>query len=396
MFIQFHALTSFPSALLNRDEAGMAKRISIGGEERTRISSQCLKRHWRVFEGDGALSSLGVPMAVRSRRTFEEKIRRPLEKDGVTTEIAKAVTEAMMAIVLGESEKKRDGESEKESLEILQTAQVVVLGMPEINYLLSEAKKICAVVKDAKDAKDEVKNFGKSARANLRALRIGAGLDASLFGRMVTSDILSRCDAAIHVAHAFTVHAQATEDDYFSVIDELFVSGDNPQMGSGHVNTAQLTSGLYYLYTVIDVAQLVMNLEGCTRAEWEKADLKLAAQVISSFTKLFSMVSPGAKLGSTAPYAYAQCLLLESGRAQPRTLANAFLKPVVPGGDLLCNTYRALAAHLAETDAMYGRQEERRFAAIRPVDELHTIATREEKGVPGLAEWAGGQFLVRG
>ena len=32
------------------------------------------------------------------------------------------------------------------------------------------------------------------------------GLDAALFGRMTTGDMLARCDAAIHVAHAFTVH----------------------------------------------------------------------------------------------------------------------------------------------------------------------------------------------
>jgi len=49
LFLQIHALTSYPAALLNRDDVGFAKRIPFGGATRTRISSQCLKRHWRMF-----------------------------------------------------------------------------------------------------------------------------------------------------------------------------------------------------------------------------------------------------------------------------------------------------------------------------------------------------------
>ena len=46
-FIQIHTLHTYPAALLNRDDAGLAKRLPLGGTVRTRISSQCLKRHWR-------------------------------------------------------------------------------------------------------------------------------------------------------------------------------------------------------------------------------------------------------------------------------------------------------------------------------------------------------------
>lgn len=43
-FIQIHTLHAYPAALLNRDDAGLAKRLPLGNAERTRISSQCLKR----------------------------------------------------------------------------------------------------------------------------------------------------------------------------------------------------------------------------------------------------------------------------------------------------------------------------------------------------------------
>ena len=63
-FIQIHTLHNYPGALLNRDDAGLAKRLPYGDAVRTRISSQCLKRHWRVAEDHFSLASLGVPMAV--------------------------------------------------------------------------------------------------------------------------------------------------------------------------------------------------------------------------------------------------------------------------------------------------------------------------------------------
>ena len=51
-FLQVHTLTSYPAVLLNRDDAGLAKRLPYGGSVRTRVSSQCLKRHWRTVRGD--------------------------------------------------------------------------------------------------------------------------------------------------------------------------------------------------------------------------------------------------------------------------------------------------------------------------------------------------------
>ena len=51
-FLQIHTLHSYPAALLNRDDSGLAKRMRFGDAVRTRISSQCLKRHWRGVAQD--------------------------------------------------------------------------------------------------------------------------------------------------------------------------------------------------------------------------------------------------------------------------------------------------------------------------------------------------------
>jgi len=47
------------------------------------------------------------------------------------------------------------------------------------------------------------------------------GLGAALFGRMVTSDPAANTDAAIHVAHAMTVHAMERDLDFMTVVDDL-------------------------------------------------------------------------------------------------------------------------------------------------------------------------------
>jgi len=399
-FVQIHFLTSYPAALLNRDDVGYAKRIPFGGAIRTRISSQCLKRHWRTFEGVHALTELDVPKSIRSRVTFDRFIRQPLLDEGVDQTVARNVISALMAVILGKSVRAKKAEEEEgkkgEEKEEEQgqgtgyTGQVTILGRPEVEFLLQEARQVCnEKPKDAKTAEQVVKNrFKGKAGKNLKALRHAAGLDAALFGRMVTSDFLARGDAAVHVAHALTVHEEESESDYFSAVDDLLV--EEEAKGSGHIGNVELTSGLYYGYAVVDLPLLVSNLEGCEQREWLSANRELASKVVERLVHLVATVSPGAKLGSTGAHSWAQCVLVETGSAQPRTLANAFLKPVPPRPDLLENTYKALAAHLADLDRMYTSTNERRIAGVGAIDVLkETCGTAEP--LDAIARWAGAQ-----
>lgn len=405
LFLQLHTLTSYPASLLNRDDVGLAKRIPFGGTVRTRVSSQCLKRHWRTFAGEDGFAGLGVAASVRSRVTFEKFVVGPLIGEGVSEELARAVTSAIVETLFGKSKKAaqkeevgdddepaKDGDEKKDGV---RTQQVTVLGRPEVEYLLGVARRVCATepgIKDVKKALD--KELGKQGLSNLEALQLGAGLDATVFGRMVTSDNLARCDAAIHVAHAFTVHAEAVETDYFSAIDEI--AREDEVLGSGHINTAELTSGLFYGYVAIDVPLLVSNLTGAKRDAWQKADRTLASGVVERLVKMIATVSPGAKRGATAPHASSLFALAEAGSAQPRTLANAFLEAVRvsdsrPG--LGPNTLAALGAHVAGLDRMYGNPAARRLATIWPSDVLPSpLDTVQAMSLPDLATWAGAQI----
>lgn len=393
-FLQIHTLTPYAAALLNRDDVGRAKRLPFGGVNRTRVSSQCLKRHWRTAVGDWSLEGLGAPMSVRSRQTFVQQVAQPLREEGFAEEAILAVVEAFQAVLLGESAKAKaekakgkdkDAENERDPLADLKTGQVLVLGRPEVEFILAQARSLLTAATNAKEARKAVEALfkDKETLANLKALRLAAGLDAALFGRMVTSDILARGDAAVHVAHSFTVHGEESEPEFFTAVDDLEKAAG--ELGSGMMGDSELTSGLFYGYVVIDLPLLVSNLEGCAIADWEKADRTLAAGVVERLIRLIASVSPGAKLGSTAPYAYAHTVLVELGDRQPRTLANAFLKPVrvAAGNDLAAKANEQLAGYLTRFDGMYGPGEQRLIASLDAVDALP--ATH----VAGLADLTG-------
>lgn len=417
-FLQIHTLTTYPGTLLNRDDAGFAKRLPFGGATRTRVSSQCLKYHWRNFEGENALYDMDVADSIRSRRTFKQLVAQPLVDDGLPARLVVPAVFAIMERIISDSNPSKtdlkkliDPDDDLDLLGELETNQVTIFGRPEVNYIKELAGELvndladdlsalwdnpdADISDDQRDlAIDKFKSVGKGdLKKNLKGLELASGLDAAMFGRMATSDVLARGDAAVQVAHAFTTHAQSSESDYFSAVDEL--KRDEGELGGGHINSSELTSGLFYGYVVVDVPLLVSNLEGIDRHDWVDADRDLAGDVTERMVKLISTVSPGAKLGSTAPYASAQTLLVEAGDAQPRTLANAFQKPVEQQPDVLSNSYQQLAEHVRQYDQMYGNSFERRLAGMGDVAPLVDAAKVESThSVADIAGWA--SDLVRG
>ena len=376
-FLQIHALHSYPAALLNRDDSGLAKRMPFGGSVRTRISSQCLKRHWRTAQDEFAIHSIaGSTAAIRSRNIVERRVIAPLKgTDGISEEVLTAVENAFNVGVYGSS-----GATER-------GRQPLLLGLPEVEHLHQRAAAICAEhPSDAKAAGDTAaalfnarRGEGNNFRALMDSARLPAGLEGALFGRMVTSDPGANIEAAIHVAHAFTVHREESESDYFSVVDDL--QGDDEDAGAAHIGDMELTAGLFYGYVVVDVPGLVSNLEGCNSNDWQDADRELSAKVAEHLTHLIATVSPGAKLGSTAPYACADLVLIEAGSRQPRSLANAYRTPSKPQ---LAEATGALAGYLGKLDNAYGVNETRRVMSVEDCD----IPSAERLNLDDLASWA--------
>lgn len=362
-FLQIHSLHGYSAALLNRDDSGLAKRMTYGGEIRTRISSQCLKRHWRMAKGPHSLQTIdGATAAVRSRETVTRRVIDPLREAGYDAESIKAIEDSFQRAVYGEK-----GQTSRQPL---------LLGEPEIRFLAEQAKAIAdAHGSDAATAEKAAKQWEKDARKNMKDLRdscaLPGGIAAALFGRMVTSDVEANLDAPVHVAHAFTVHSEESESDYFTVVDDLQRVEDDP--GADHIGETELTSGLFYGYVVLDRKMLLDNLGG---------DTQMAGTVVEHLVHLIATVSPGAKLGSTAPYGYASWMLIEAGDCQPRSLAEAFRDPC---GASLQDAEQQASDYLTQLDEAYATGESRRVTSLRkdsmPRAELLTL--------PELARWAG-------
>ena len=378
-FLQIHTLHNYPAALLNRDDAGLAKRLPYGDAIRTRISSQCLKRHWRVADDAFALKNLDVPMAVRSRET-PRLIKERLMEAGVAESLAQISVEGLRAAGLLDKAKDLKGK------DALATGQAVLLGYAEIEYLVQRCATLAGGHTEEKALKTAIAAFLKDGKKNIEALRHGSGLESALFGRMVTSDVLASRDASIYVAHAFTVHEAQVENDYFTVVDDLLQEAG--EAGSAGIFDTELASGLYYGYLVVDVPQLVANLEGVHIKDWAHITAEqraLAGRVVQSLLHLVATVSPGAKRGSTAPFEWAKFMLVEAGDWQPRSLAGAFQNalPTRQAG-LRQAAVQRLADEIARMDAAYGAPLARRYLAVDDV----TVPGAQRLPLNALADWA--------
>lgn len=378
-FIQIHTLHNYPAALINRDDAGLAKRLPYGDAIRTRISSQCLKRHWRVADDVFALGRLDVPMAVRSRE-IPRLIRDRMVASGVVESQAQVAVEGLRAAGLVDKAKDLKGK------EALETGQAVLLGHAEIEYLVKRCSELAAEHQDEKALKAAVAGFLKDEKRNIEAMRLGSGLESALFGRMVTSDVLASRDAAVYVAHAFTVHEAQVENDYFTVVDDLLREAGEP--GSAGIFDTELASGLYYGYLVVDVPQLVANLEGVSIRDWAEATAEqraLAGRVVQSLLHLVATVSPGAKRGSTAPFEWAKFMLVEAGDWQPRSLAGAFQNALPLAQPALRRAaVQRMADEIGCMDAAYGAPLARRYLAVDDV----AVPGAERLPLDALAAWA--------
>ncbi|CAN5240716.1 type I-E CRISPR-associated protein Cas7/Cse4/CasC [soil metagenome] len=377
-FLQIHTVHSYTAALLNRDDTGQAKRLTYGDTIRTRISSQCLKRHWRMAQevkrdGTGktriikddphALQNLaGYVDSFRSRELVTEKVIAPL-RERFSEDVVDALEPEFQKLVYGDKADKGK-----------RSRQTLLLGRPELEWLAAKAEEIAGSVDNPKAAKKAVADWAKDK--NFKAMSGNAslpgGLIAAMFGRMVTSDPAANIDAPVHVAHAFTVHASEAEGDYFTAVDDL--KRDEDDSGADTIQETELNSGLYYGYVVIDLPGLIANCG---------SDRDLAARVVHNLVHLIAEVSPGAKLGSTAPYGRADLMLIEAGDRQPRSLATSF-RQTIPHD--FAQARDALQGQLQKLDATYATGEERRHLCLEGA-----LADIDKLALTPLAKWAATQ-----
>jgi CRISPR system Cascade subunit CasC len=391
MFVQIHTLRDYSTALPNRGQDGLAKRTIYGGIERQRISSQSFKAALRdnptlVRTKDGKTvgdtmkdlaRSLGLDMSVRSALIGERKLAPALISQKLSEADAKAWSDAVMGLWQREGAK-------------VEADTPLVIGEKEIGALADA----CIALAKAKAKPEALRKLVESARElgkaspqaqkaieSMRAVASNVGLDGALFGRFATGIAVNNVDSAVHVAHLVTVHPLYSVTDFFSVQD-LLKTGQGEDRGGSHINTAELTSGLFYGYVVVDVGQLNMNFAELTKEQ--------RAGITGWLVRAVAQVEPAAKLGSTAPYSGLRELMVEIGKRQPRSLIGAFERPVEATQDrtLSEEARHRLEAHAAEMDALMGAPEYRstlRQHAKGPLPAVEAISAEAAEKLANLA-----------
>jgi len=294
-FINFHILISHSPSCLNRDDMNMQKSAVFGGKRRVRVSSQSLKRTMRTSEY--YRQHLGQP-SIRTKHLADFQ-------NFVITELADRYDEALIKQAI-------EYVSGKENIiEDVQSDAVAPWVIEEIAYFCEQIKTMEA---DGVDKKKLQKQVAKDSIAFHQAL--ASGLDIALSGRMATSGLMSeigQIDGALAVAHAITTHTVDADIDWFTAVDDL------QELGSGHLDTQEFSSGVFYRYASLNIRQLQQNLGDATR---EQA-LDIAAHVLH----MLATEVPSAKQQSFAAHNLADVALV-SFSDQPISLANAFEKPV--------------------------------------------------------------------
>lgn len=323
-YIQLHLLTSYPPSNLNRDDLGRPKTALMGGTERLRISSQSLKRHWRV--SDLFQEALAGHIGTRTKR-LGVQVFQYLKERGVADKPAQEWA-ISIAGVFGKSKSKKD------PLEIEQLAHVSPAEQQSVMSLAD-------VLANEKRAPTE-------EELNLLT-REETAVDIALFGRMLASSPAYNVEAACQVAHAISVHTVVVEDDYFTAVDDL--NDGKEDAGSAHIGEAGFAAALFYSYLCINKTLLVDNLGG---------NVELADQAVRALTEAAAKVAPSGKQNSFGSRAYASYILAEKGQQQPRSLSVAFLAPV-QGEEQLSDAIAKLEKQVNNFDQVYGACADERY-----------------------------------
>ena len=338
-FIQIHELVSYPASNLNRDDLNRPKTVTIGNTTRLRISSQSLKRAWRTstIMGDAfpdlsirtrVLAETITNALIKGNTLFDEikhinnQVRQPIDEK----KAKKWGDDIDSCFRPKKDDKSNNNNSDGKEPTKEKKKQIIACSYNELMAI--------------DHAMDEISKGNEPDISNLmRDEKFSA--DIAMFGRMVADSQKNSCEAAVQVAHAFTVHRTVVEDDYFTAVDDLATSEGG---GAGHIDVQNFGAGLYYQYICIDTALLERNI-GSTDA---------AKKAITALIEASIKVPPSGKQNSYASRSYASYILVEKGAQQPRSLAAAFLKPI-SGEDVLRNSIDALKKLKGDMDRAFGK-----------------------------------------
>lgn len=336
MLVELHMLQNFAPSNLNRDDTGSPKDCEFGGYRRARLSSQCQKRAMRqMFAADDLLPA--VHRAVRTARLTDAVVERLVARRH-DAESARRVVEAA---VPGTGLKLKEGRTE----------YLLFLGADELDAIAEICHNhwdtLAAAVVDSAASKKEAKAAlpKEVAVAMSQALDGRAAADVALFGRMLADLPERNRDAASQVAHALSTNAVSAEFDFFTAVDDLKPASEDA--GAGMLGTIEFNSPCYYRYANVALRQLRDNLNH---------DEELVQAALRAFLQAAIEAIPTGKQNTFAAHNPPSLVMTVVRDRGPRSLANAFVKPISPrgDGDLIATSVSALDGYYGRMATMYG------------------------------------------
>ena len=346
--VEIHILKNYPYSNLNRDEAGTPKTAVFGGINRGRISSQSLKRSWRLKFDE----MFGLPVTSKRTRKMPEVVKDLLVDEGVNEEAALVGME-MLAKSFGSNEKASNA-----------TGQIIPLGNEEIGIIADFMKDTIGSLsadelkekylgKDTKEFNALRKELGK------RTVNCGNAVDIALFGRMATSEMINDVEAAMQVAHAISTNRVDLEEDFFTAVDDMLL---NDETGAAMMGITEHDSCCYYEYAALNLDILKENLKYNDTVD------EIIEKMIPAVIRTMAFANPSGKANSTGSNELPLAILVET-KDVPYNLSNAFVKPVTGAGDgLVVNSIRALADHCDLMNRKYAIPAKRVWFSVADVE----------------------------
>ncbi|MCC6445037.1 MAG: type I-E CRISPR-associated protein Cas7/Cse4/CasC [Armatimonadetes bacterium] len=341
MKIELHVLQNFAPSCLNRDDTNTPKSCQFGGVTRARISSQCAKRAERRFFQENNLVETGA----RSKR-MKQEVSKELQNFGQDPDILSRALTLFIEAYYSKMDSKRPDETAVllywSALELREIAQCIRdLWAKGLEERARELLQWEALSKEAQKKQQRPK-WAKESRIEKRLKEAGLTSDIALFGRMLAEQPDINVDAACQVAHPIATHATDLEMDFFTAVDDL---NQRDETGAGMLGVTGYQSACFYRYALLDFDQLLRNLKG------ERA---MAETTVEAFLRSFTLAVPAGKQNSMAahnPPSFA--MFIVRSRGVPCSLANAFVRPILPHSDLIESSMQALASYWSRMNRLY-------------------------------------------
>jgi CRISPR system Cascade subunit CasC len=335
---EIHILKLYPSSALNRDDVGEQKTAYYNGVLRNRISSQCIKRAYRLSD---TFADQFEKIGTRTRR-MPEYVTEKLSETISLTEEEKNRFKIILSGQRAEGGKKTKAEENIENGKPVNTLAIAFYSQDELDKIIDICSQIYNELAEPKI--NQLKKIGAAdIQKRMSKFVHPITVDVASFGRMVTDNMLRPVNGAVYVSQVLSTNAAIKESDYFIACDD-FVTGDTAEdNGGAMLGDIDYASACYYFHSVIDLEQLAENLKNSENTE------DIVKSFPAKFTEVMAYTDPSARQNTFEAHVLPEVIYVElKNKKRPLNRMKAFAEP--SNRDVLRTSVNKLAYNIDLTN----------------------------------------------